>query len=306
MDRPLLAAIEAGGTKFISALATPEGEILERHRVPTTSPEETLAAVLEFFHDAARRHGAIAAAGIAAFGPLDLDPASPTFGAVVTTPKPGWSNFNILDAVRSGLDVPVGIDTDVACAALAEGREGAARGCDVHAYVTVGTGIGVGLVSMGRPLVLAGHSEMGHIRVSRRSGDVFPGRCPYHGDCLEGLACGPAMTDRWGSPPEDLDDDHPAWDLQAAYIADLCATLIYTIRPDRIVIGGGVFERASLYPRVRRALFSALAGYALGPRERHLDSLVVPPGVTRAPPGLLGALELARRALPAEAAADAA
>lgn len=306
MVRPLLAGIEAGGTKFVSAVATAQGEILERHRTPTTSPEETLDAVLAFFRDAALRHGPIHAAGVAAFGPLDLDPGSPGYGAVVTTPKPGWSDFNILRAVRMGLGVPTRLDTDVSCAALAEGRLGAAVGCDVHAYVTVGTGIGVGVVSNDRALVLRGHSEMGHIRVGQRADDVFAGRCPYHGDCLEGLACGPAMADRWGRPAEDLDDDHPAWALEAHYIASLCATLIYSVRPERIVIGGGVFERASLYPRVRSALSVLLNGYGLGPRERDLDGLIVPPGVVGAPPGLLGALELARRALPHMDAIDAA
>jgi fructokinase len=295
-DERRFAGIEAGGTKFVCALATADGRILARERIATADPALTLSQTLEFFGRAGREHGAPAGAGIASFGPLDLDPASPAYGRIVSTPKPGWSDVNILAAVRDGLGVPTRIDTDVNAAALAEGRHGAAKGCHTHAYVTVGTGIGVGLVAGGRSLIARGHAEMGHIPVPRAPGDDFAGVCSYHGDCLEGMASGPAMAARWGCPAQDLGADHPAWAMQAHYVAALCCTLIYTVRPDRIVIGGGVFEQPGLHAHVRRVLEPMLAGYGLAPHERDLDTLIVAPGLVETPPGLLGALELARQA----------
>ncbi len=288
------AAIEAGGTKFICALFRDDGEIVARTRIPTTTPDETLRAARQFLHQAAQEHGDVSATGIASFGPLNLDPTSSAYGSIVSTPKVGWSGVNMLSAFRDALGAPVFLDTDVNCAAIAEGRLGAAQGCETHCYMTVGTGIGVGLVVNNQLISGLGHAEVGHMRVSRASGDTFAGRCPYHGDCVEGLACGPAMQDRWGQRPEDLPEDHPAWPMQAHYVAAICTNLIYTLRPQRIVIGGGVFERRSLYGRVRTTLKAMLADYALSSIERDLDVLITPPGLTDVAPGLLGAYELAR------------
>lgn len=294
MSKPVIAAIEAGGTKFICAVGTPEGEIIARDRIATTSPSETLGLAMDFFRKHAATTGSLSAAGIASFGPLDLDPSSSTSGSIVSTPKPGWSGVNIREVVRQALGVPTILDTDVNCAALAEGRFGAARDCNSHCYMTVGTGIGVGVIIDNKPIAGRGHPEIGHMRVPRAPGDTFEGRCPYHLDCVEGLASGPAIEDRWGEKAENLPDDHPAWEMEAHYVAALCNNLIYTVRPERIVIGGGVFERKTLYARVRRHLSEMLADYALSPSEQNLEQLISPPELVETPPGLLGALELAR------------
>lgn len=293
---PTIAALEAGGTKCVAALANEAGEILATTRVPTTTPAATLARLGVFFDRARAVHGQVVAAGVASFGPLDLDPRSLTYGRITTTPKPGWSGVDVLGLVQSMLGAPAAIDTDVVCAAIAEGAGGAARGLESFAYITVGTGIGVGTVSAGRPLVGHGHAEAGHLRVPRAPADLdFPGVCPFHGDCVEGLASGPAIAARWGRRPEDLPDDHPAWALEAEYVAALCLNLAYTVRPQRLVIGGGVFERVFLHALVRGAFTRLAAGYALGACERSPESFIVPPGSLAGAPGLLGAIELARR-----------
>lgn len=289
-----IAAIEAGGTKFNCAIFSAAGQLLASTRIPTTSPDDTLAKSLSFFHDHAEKHGSLVAAGIASFGPLDLDPKSPNCGSIFSTPKPGWSGVNIQQAFREGLGVTTLIDTDVNCAALAEGRFGAARECNTFCYITVGTGIGVGIISDKKPIGGSGHPELGHTRVPRAPNDKFDGRCPYHRDCVEGLACGPAIMDRWGERAENLADDHTAWEMEAYYIASLCMNIIYTVRPEKIVIGGGVFERKTLYVRVREHLAKLLADYALTPVERDLKRFICEPGLTETAPGLLGALELAR------------
>ncbi len=294
MTTQLIAAIEAGGTKFICAVGTSNGEVLAQRRVDTRAPEETLAEVLSFFEQSSRSYGPIQAAGIASFGPLDLDTESPECGSIVSTPKPGWSGVNIQEVIRKNLGVATVIDTDVNCAALAEGKFGAAQGCDNFCYMTVGTGIGVGAFVAEKPISGRANVEIGHMRVPRAKGDDFVGRCPYHGDCLEGLACGPAIADRWGRPAEQLPEDHPAWDIEAYYIAAACHNLIYMMRPQRIIIGGGVFERKSLFPRVRSALQELLQGYALSSVEQNLDTMIVPPDLTDTPPGLIGAFQLAQ------------
>jgi len=293
---PFFAAIEAGGTKFNCAVFSADGEVISWVRIATGNAEETLSKSLGFFSEQSRLHGPLIAAGIASFGPLDLDPLSAGYGCIVSTPKPGWSGVNILEAFREGLGVRTGLDTDVNCAALAEGRLGAARGCGVYCYMTVGTGIGVGVIRDDQPIGGSGHPELGHIRVPRAPGDRFEGSCPYHQDCVEGLACGPAMAARWGAAPETLPVDHPAWEIEAHYIACLCQNLTYTVRPQKIVIGGGVFAREHLYNLVRVQLSNMLGGYALSAPERDLKSYISPPGLAKVPPGLLGALEIARDA----------
>ena len=292
-DGPYLAAIEAGGTKFNCAIFSVDGDVVAETRIPTTEPDETLSAVLAFFGQHAEKYGPFPGAGIASFGPLDLDPASATFGSIVSTPKPGWSGTNIRNTIREGLGTATLLDTDVNCAALAEGRFGAARDCSTHCYITIGTGIGVGIIANGESLGGTTHPELGHTRLPRAPGDTYQGLCPYHEDCVEGLACGPAMADRWGERPETLSDEHSAWDMEAHYVAALCFNIIYTVRPEKIVIGGGVFERKMLYGRVRQKLSGLLAGYALTPAEQDLESLVCAPGITETAPGLLGAFALA-------------
>lgn len=295
MAYDLIAAVEAGGTKILCAVVDRDRAILASTRIATTDPDTSFAAMAAFFAGQTMRHGPVAAGGVGSFGPLDLDRGSPGYGRLTTTPKPGWAGVDMRGQVAAMLGAPVAIDTDVNCAALAEALHGATRGLDSSCYVTVGTGIGVGHVARGRPVAGVGHPEAGHIRVPRAPGDAaFAGTCPYHGDCLEGLASGPAMRARWGIAAEDLPDDHPGWEVAAHYLACLCVTLTYTVRPQRIVLGGGVFERASLYDRVRARFVALAVGYALDRWSAAPAGFLCAPALREPSPGLVGAIELAR------------
>lgn len=295
-NKPLVAGVELGGTKVVCLLASGPDDIREQVRLLTTTPEETLPAVAAVLARWRAEPG-FAALGVAGFGPLELDTRSPRFGETIATPKPGWSGVR-LTALGEGLGVPVFLDTDVNGAALAEGRWGAARGLGDHVYVTVGTGVGVGSIINGRPLRGLGHSEAGHLRVGRLTGDDWPGVCPYHGDCVEGLASGAALAARAGQPGEALAPDHPAWEMVVHALVGLLHNLVLTTAPERILIGGGVMEgRGWLFPRLRAALIDSLAGYATA------DRIAGDPDVFIQPPGLgpmagpLGAIALALDAL---------
>lgn len=292
----LWGGIEAGGTKFVCAVGSGPDDLRKEARFPTTTPEETLERAAAFFREQQSRPGApLAALGIASFGPLDLDPGSNTFGFITTTPKPGWAFTSLAGTLGRALDVPVAIDTDVNAAALGEWRWGAARGLDTFIYLTIGTGIGGGGLVNGRPMHGLVHPEMGHIRIPHdRERDPFPGCCPFHGDCLEGLASGPALEKRWGSRAEVLPGEHPAWELEAHYLALAMVDYICTLSPRRIVIGGGVMERASLYTSIREKVLAFLGGYVKSPEilER-IDEYIVPPGLGGRS-GVLGAIALAR------------
>ncbi|WP_292066515.1 ROK family protein [Brevundimonas sp. UBA7664] len=295
-ETPLVAGVELGGTKVVCLLASGPGDIREHVRIPTTTPEVTLAgiaAVLERW----RSGPGFAALGVASFGPLELDDRSPRFGQIIATPKPGWTGC-ALTALGEGLAVPLAIDTDVNGAALAEGRWGAARGLRSYAYVTVGTGIGVGSIVDGRSVRGLGHSEAGHLRVGRLKGDDWPGVCPYHGDCVEGLASGPAVAARAGRPGDALDPDDPAWTMVVHALGGLLHNLVLTTAPERILIGGGVADgQGWLFPRLRAALVDSLAGYATADRiAADLEAFVQPPGLG-ALAGPLGAIALAHKAL---------
>lgn len=293
MTEALITGIEAGGTKILCAVARKGGGLLEQVRIATRNPDDTLAEIARFYAQARDRHGAIEAAGIASFGPIDLDRASSTYGFLTGTPKAGWSGVDIRSRIATIVQAPTAIDTDVNCAAIAEARMGAAEGLDRICYVTVGTGIGVGIVEGGRTNAGPGHPEAGHIRVPRAPGDAFVGGCPSHGDCLEGLACGPAMQARWGCSAEDLPDGHAGWAFAAHYIAALCTNLTYTLRPQRIVLGGGVLERASLIEAVRMAYRGMTAGYALDRFSADPDTFLVLPRLNDPSPGIVGALAMA-------------
>ena len=294
-DSPLLGAIEAGGTKFLCAVSDSAGCVLEDCRIPTTSPDETLSAVRNFFAKAIQTHGPLSAVGIGSFGPLSLNPLADNYGHITSTPKRGWQDTDLLGHLRPVLRAPIALDTDVNCAAIGEHLFGNGRGHDTFCYVTVGTGIGVGVFVAGAPHGGANHPEAGHIMLPRATGDTdFAGTCPFHGDCLEGLACGPAMHARWGQGAETLPPDHQAWDIEADYIAGLCATLTYTIRPDRIILGGGVMAGPSMYDRVRQVLAGKLAGYDSSIREMDLQTYVAQPTAGESA-GLSGALALAHR-----------
>lgn len=290
----LLGGIEAGGTKFVCAVGTGPDDIRAEARFPTTTPAETIGRAIEFF----RQHTGLAAIGVAAFGPIDLQRASPTYGHITSTPKPGWRNADIVGPLQSALNVPVGFDTDVNGAALGEWRWGAAQGLDTIVYLTIGTGIGGGALVNGKPIHGLVHSEMGHFRLPRDiQADPFPGVCPFHGDCFEGLAAGPALEKRWGAKAETFSPEHPAWALEANYIALALMTIICTLSPQRILLGGGVMAQHHLFPLIRSETQRALNGYVQSPAILHnIDEYIVPPGLGgRA--GVLGAIALAQMEL---------
>jgi fructokinase len=295
--RALYAGVEAGGTKFVCLVGTGPGDVRAQTRFPTGSPETTLREVLAFLRAAREQFGALAAAGIASFGPVDLRPGSPTFGFITSTPKPGWANVDIAGPVREALGMPVGFDTDVNAAALGEGRWGAAQGLGTFIYLTIGTGIGGGGLVNGRLMHGLVHPEMGHVRVPHDvSEDPFAGICPFHGDCLEGLASGPAIQARWLQPAEELPPGHAAWALEARYLALAIVNAICTLSPERIILGGGVMSRADLFPLVRREVTRLLGNYVRAPQvQQAIDDYIVPPRLAgRA--GALGALALAQNA----------
>ena len=278
---PLFGGIEAGGSKFVCAVGTGPGDI-ETFEFPTTQPAETIARAIDFF----RKYAPLDAIGIASFGPIDPNPGSPTFGYITSTPKAAWRNCDFAGAVRRALGWPVEFDTDVNAAAMAERRWGAARGVDNFIYVTVGTGIGGGAVVDGRLIHGRLHPEMGHVRVPHDwSRDPFPGNCPYHADCLEGLAAGPAIEARWGRPGALLPDSHEAWDLEADYLALGIANWTCTLAPERVILGGGVMERPGLLPKIAVRLPRLLNGYM------HTPTLLPPKLGSQA--GVLGAIALA-------------
>ena len=286
----LFGGIEAGGTKFVCMVAGGPEDIRAETRFPTTTPDETIGRAVTFF----RPLLPLKAVGVASFGPVDLDQTSPTYGFITTTPKPGWANTDITGRLQAELDLPVAFDTDVNGAALSEYRWGAARGCDTVLYITIGTGIGGGCLINGRPMHGLVHPEMGHLRLPHDPKvDPFGGICPFHGDCFEGLAAGPAMRARWGQPAETLPVDHPAWELEAHYIAMALTDLVCTLSPRRIVLGGGVFDHPGLIERVRVKVQELLNGYVQSPVIlHHIDEYIVLPGLgNRA--GVLGAIALA-------------
>jgi fructokinase len=295
---PLCGAVEAGGTKFVCMVGTGPGDMREHTRIATHTPDSTLGEALSFFRAAAARHGRLEAIGIASFGPIDLHLDSPTFGFITSTPKPGWANVDIAGAVSRAMEVPVGFDTDVNAAALAEWRWGAAQGLETFIYLTIGTGIGGGGLVNGRLMHGLVHPEMGHVRIPHDvAADPFAGICPFHGDCLEGLASGPAMNARWLQPAEQLPDDHPGWTLEARYLALALVNFICTLSPERIVIGGGVMSKEQLYRLVRGQVLDLLHDYVRAPRILHaIDEYIVPPWLG-AHAGVLGALALAQRLL---------
>ena len=278
---PLFGGIEAGGSKFVCAVGS-RPEDIQTLEFPTTRPSETIARAVDFL----RAHAPLAAVGIGSFGPIDPNPKSPTYGYITSTPKENWKNCDFAGAVGRAIRVPVAFDTDVNAAALAEFRWGAGRGIGSFIYVTVGTGIGGGAMVDGRLLHGRSHPEMGHVRIPHDIvRDRFAGNCPYHGDCLEGLAAGPAIEARWGQPARLLPDRHAAWDLEAEYLALGILSWTCTLAPERIILGGGVMGREELFPKIRGRLSQLLNGYMEPP------DLAAPELGSRA--GVLGAIALA-------------
>ena len=289
----LLAGVELGGTKCVCILGSGPDDVRAMERLPTGDREETLRQIEGVLERWRQQHGTARALGIASFGPIDLRPGSSTYGFITSTPKPGWRNTDVAQRLARRFDLPVGFDTDVNGAALAEGRWGATMGLGDYAYVTVGTGIGVGTIVRGRPLFGMNHTELGHIRVARVPGDTFSGVCSFHGDCIEGLASGPAIEARAGMPATQLPPDHPAWHFVAHGLGQLMHTMVLTTAPERILLGGGVMSQAHLFERIRQELKRSLNRYVEAPElEQGLGQFIVPPGLgTMAGP--LGALALA-------------
>lgn len=276
---PLIAGIELGGTKCVCVLASGPDDIRDEVRLPTTTPDETLGAIRAVLERWAAGPG-FAAIGIASFGPVELDPKSDKYGHVTETTKLAW-RWADLNVMHRGFGVPVALDTDVNGAALAEGLWGAARGLDSHAYATVGTGIGVGVVVNGRTVRGLGHPELGHLKVGRLPGDQWPGVCAYHGDCVEGLASGPAVEARAGRPGIEVTPDNPAWDMVVHALGGMLHNLVLTACPQRILIGGGVADgQPWLFERLHKALVGSLAGYGVaGAIAADVDAFIQPPGL---------------------------
>jgi fructokinase len=291
-ETAVVAGIEIGGTKAIALLAR-GNSIIARQHFPTTDPLSTLAALSDWLALARQSHGDFAALGIASFGPLGLDPALPSYGTILATPKPGWSGAPLLAHFADAFAVPIGIDTDVNGAALAEARWGGGVGADVVIYLTIGTGLGGGIAIAGRAVHGRMHPEIGHIRVRRRAGDAFAGVCPWHGDCIEGLISGPALAARSGVPADRLDADHTVWAAFIEDLAELLAMLVVTLSPRRILIGGGVgLAQAQRLPAIRAATMQRLAGYL----PDRLDDMIDLPALG-ADAGPLGAIALAHDAI---------
>jgi fructokinase len=290
----IYGGIEAGGTKFVCVVGSGPENIAQKVRIETTTPEETFHNVIEFFqpHISAEK---IKAIGVGCFGPIDLNPESPSYGFITSTPKPGWRNTDVVRRLENALNVKVAFDTDVNAAALGEFQWGASRGLDPSLYLTVGTGIGGGLIKDGKPMNGLLHPEMGHIRIPHDlAADPFPGSCPYHGDCYEGLANGPAIQKRFGQRGETIPDDDPFWKIEAGYIALALHNLILTLTPRRIILGGGILQRNFLFPLIRQKVLALLNGYVQHAAIlEHIDDFIVPPALG-SQSGVMGAIALAR------------
>ena len=295
IEKPLFGAIEAGGTKFVVAVGTSPDNVVATSSFPTSDPTTTIRTVMDFFQ--ANAPEGLSGIGIAAFGPIDIDPLSATYGVVRRTPKPGWSGFDYRSAVSTFTDAPVNIDSDVNAAARGEMMSGAATGLTTFLYLTVGTGIGGGMMVDGRPLTGSVDTEMGHVAIPRAPSDNFAGICPFHGDCLEGMASGPTLEKRWGRTGSELNElRDQATEVEAWYLGTALASFTLTLAPQRIVLGGGVFKIQGLIEKVRDRVHNYLNGYVHGLENRkNLDKFVVPPGLGDRS-GITGALALAMSA----------
>lgn len=282
-----LGALEAGGTKMVCAIGNELGEIFERISIPTETPKITIPKLIEFF-----REKEIEALGIGCFGPIDLNRNSDTYGYITTTPKLAWANYPIVGAFKEALNIPVGFDTDVNGSALGEATWGCTQGLDNSMYITIGTGVGAGIISNGKLLHGMLHPEAGHILLSKHPGDTYEGKCPYHKTCLEGLAAGPAIEARWGKKGMELADKKEVWEMEAYYIGQALVAYIMTLSPQRIILGGGVMHQEHMMPLVREEVRRQLAGYIQTKELEDMDRYIVLPSLDDNQ-GIMGALKLA-------------
>lgn len=284
----MLGAIEAGGTKFVCAVGDESGKIIERIQIPTTVPEETMESVIQFF-----KQYPVQAIGIGSFGPIDVNTESPTYGNITSTPKLAWKDFPFVQTIKEAFSVPVGFNTDVNAAALGEATFGAAKGLDSCVYITVGTGIGAGAIVQGNLLQGLSHPEMGHILVRRHPNDSYEGKCPYHHDCFEGLAAGPAIEERWGQKGKDLVEREEVWEMEGYYIAQALMQYILILSPKKIILGGGVMNQKQVFSYINKFLPELINQYVSLPE---LSGYIVSPGLGD-DAGITGSLLLAYQAL---------
>ena len=279
-------ALEAGGTKMVCAVGNENGEILDRISIPTETPAVTMPKLAAYFQDKE-----IHALGIGCFGPIDLNPKSDTYGCITTTSKLAWKHYDICGYFREHLKVPIGFDTDVNGSMLGEATWGCAKGLDTAVYITIGTGVGVGVLAGGKLLHGMQHPEGGHILIPRREDDTYAGKCPYHRTCLEGLAAGPAIEERWGEKAVSLAGRPEVWDLEAYYLAYAVTNYILLLSPRKIILGGGVMHQEQLMPLVRKKVKEMLGGYVETKELSDMDSYLVLPSLNDNQ-GILGALKL--------------
>lgn len=295
MNQSIFGGVEIGGSKVACAIGTSPINILKETIIPTRSPSETLPEIIQFFDSQKNEYGNLAAIGVASFGPLDLDPCSQTYGQIIATPKSGWVGSDVIHPFQNALNIPVFLDTDVNGAAFGEWLAGAGRGLNTILYMTIGTGIGVGVILSGQIFHGSKHPEMGHMRIPHDFiNDPFVGICPFHGDCLEGLASGHAMELRWLSRPENLPYNHPAWTLEAQYLAYATTNLIFAFSPQRIILGGGIMRHLGLLKRIQRETSKLINGYGNLGEDEIVQILVEPMLGDRA--GVCGAIGLAMQA----------
>lgn len=288
----LFGALEAGGTKMVCAIGNENGEILEQISLPTKTPEETMPLIIDYFKDKN-----IEALGVGCFGPVDLDKNSANYGHITSTPKLAWVNYNIVGKLKSELGIPVGFDTDVNGSALGEATWGSTKGIENSIYITVGTGVGVGVIINGKPYHGMMHPEGGHILLGRHPSDTdFVSKCPYHENCLEGLAAGPAIEKRWGKKAYLLADRKEVWELEAYYLGQAICNYIMTYSPERIVLGGGVMAQTHLFPLIRGEVRKQLGGYIRTRQTTDLDTYIVPAGCNDNQ-GIMGCIKLAMNEL---------
>lgn len=285
-----IGALEAGGTKMVCAIGDESGNIFDKISISTENPNVTIPRIIEYF-----KEKKIECLGIGCFGPIDLNLNSPTYGFITSTPKLAWRNNDIVGTVKRALNMPIGFDTDVNGSVLGEVTFGCAKDLDSVIYITIGTGVGIGVYQNGQLLHGMMHPEAGHILLSKRADDPYEGKCPYHKTCLEGLAAGPAIEERWGDKAITLTDRTEVWDLEAYYIAQAIINYIYTYSPQRIILGGGVMHQEQLFPLIRKAVKELNAGYICTKELQDLDTYIVPASL-QDDQGILGALELGRRA----------
>lgn len=282
-----LGALEAGGTKMVCAIGDEKGAVYDKISIPTRTPEESMPEMISYF-----KEKGIDALGIGCFGPIDPNMGSATYGYITSTPKLPWVNFDIAGNFAKALDCPIGFDTDTNAAALGEAAFGITKGLDSSIYITVGTGVGVGIYLEGRLVHGMLHPEGGHILLGRHPEDTYKGRCPYHRNCLEGLASGPAIEERWGAKAAELSDRREVWEMESFYIAQALVTYLMLVSPRRIVLGGGVMHQSQLFPMIRKEFKRQLGGYIKTPELEDLDTYIVP-SVLNDNQGVMGCLQLA-------------